>query len=184
MSALMFLNILSSLMFGTDADIGLDPHYEVNEVTSKVAAITVDDKHFEVKKMIYSLDSLVGQGTQVWIVKHNSCFFVLKDFWIQSDRVESKKKFLTAISTLPDDNIKNFVPTIICGGDVIIDGIPDNTGHYRSGLVGVLREQVHCRMFCLQVSEPLYKFRTKKEFISALIDVICGGLFNLFQMKM
>ena len=50
-------------MFGTDSDIGLDPHYEVNEVTGKVAAITVDDKHFEVKKMIYSLDSLVSQGT-------------------------------------------------------------------------------------------------------------------------
>ena len=62
-AALMFLKILSGLMFGTDADIGLDPHYEVNEVTGKVAAITVDNKHFEVEKMIYSLDSLVSQGT-------------------------------------------------------------------------------------------------------------------------
>ena len=62
-SALMFLKILNALMFGTDADIGLDPHYEVNRDTSKVTAVTVDNKHFEVKRMIYSLDSLVGQGT-------------------------------------------------------------------------------------------------------------------------
>ena len=87
-------------------------------------------------------------------MKHNGRFFVLKDCWIQSDCVESKKKFLTAISTLPDDNIKNFVPTIICGGDVIIDGIPDNTSHYRSGLVGVLRERVHRCMVCSPVGEP------------------------------
>ena len=151
-------------MFGTDADIGLDPHYEVNEVTGKVAAITVDNKCFEAEKMIYSLDSLVSWGTCVWIVKHNGRFFVLKDCWIQSDRVESEKKFLTAISTLPDDNIKNFVPTIICDGDVIINGIPNNTG-----LVGVLREWVHCCMVCLPVGESLHKFRTK-EFIGALIN--------------
>src|SRR6266545_3657256 len=75
--ALMFLKTLAVLMFGTDSDIGLDPNYDADAATGKVMAITVEQKRFEVEKMIYSHRSLVGRGTRVWIVKYNGDRLVL-----------------------------------------------------------------------------------------------------------
>ena len=178
-SALIFLKILAVLMFGTDSDIGLDPNYKIDAFTGKVTAITVQDKHFEVENLVYSLDSLIGRATRVWVVRRNGQRFVLKDSWNQADRVDSEEKFLAAISASPRDVAKDSLPTLICGGDVTIDSIPDTTTRYRTGLVGYIRERVHRRIVCSPVGESLTNFRDKKEFIGAMIDVINGEV--LFQ---
>ncbi len=172
--SLIFLRMLGILMFGTDADIGLDPYCEVNEFTGKVKAITVDKTRFEIERAVYSLDSLIGRGTRVWVVKRSTDQrrFILKDAWTQQNHIDSEHKFLTAIrsSKLPD-SIKNSLPMIICGGDVMINGVRDDNSSYRSR-----RRCIHQRFVCEPIGEPLTAFQNKKEFISAIIDVIHGGL--------
>ena len=96
-AALILLKMLAILMFGSEVDIGFDPNFEVHSLTGKIQAITVDNIQFKVKKLVYSLDSLVGRGTRVWIVKHGRRHLILKDAWFQKDRLESEQKFLNVI---------------------------------------------------------------------------------------
>jgi hypothetical protein len=72
--------------------------------------------------------------------------FVLKDSWVQADRVESEVAHLKCM--LGHDEIKTLVPTFIGGGDVTINGITDSTANYRgSGLVGrPYNQRVHRRI--------------------------------------
>ena len=87
--ATLFLRILVFLMFGTPASIGLDPNVEIDGTTGKCVAITLQEKRFEVVDIIYSLDSIVGRGTRVWVVMYNGVRYALKDCWIQHECVDS-----------------------------------------------------------------------------------------------
>jgi hypothetical protein len=61
-------------MFGSCTKIGLDPNIEIDH-TGKCVAITLQERCFEVVDLIYSLDSIVGRGTRVWIVFFFFFFF-------------------------------------------------------------------------------------------------------------
>ena len=75
--SILFLRILVVLMFGRSTDLGLDPNIEIDS-TGKCAAITVQEKRFEVVDLIYFLDSVVGRGTRIWAVMHEGERYVLK----------------------------------------------------------------------------------------------------------
>ncbi|KAF8220873.1 hypothetical protein L208DRAFT_1213973, partial [Tricholoma matsutake] len=59
--------------------------------------VIVDDKHFELKEHIYTVESLVGRGTNVWVVSQNDQSFVLKDSWVLENLVESEIAHLQAM---------------------------------------------------------------------------------------
>ncbi|KAF8800195.1 hypothetical protein BYT27DRAFT_7263094 [Phlegmacium glaucopus] len=76
-------------MFRTLADIGLDPNIKIDS-TGKCVAITIEDKHFEVAGLLYSLNSVVGCGTWIWVVTYGGVYYILKDSWIQHEHVDSE----------------------------------------------------------------------------------------------
>ncbi|KAF8808700.1 hypothetical protein BYT27DRAFT_7096048, partial [Phlegmacium glaucopus] len=119
-----FLRILSFLMFGTLADIGLDPNIEIDS-TGKCVAITVEDKHFEVAGLLYSLNSVVGRGTRIWVVTYGGVNYILKDSWIQHEHVDSEISMLVKMRL--EAKLAGCVPTLFCGGDVKINGIVNST---------------------------------------------------------
>lgn len=170
--ARIFLKILAFLMFGKDSDIGLDPNFVRDSEDSVLTKIHVDGVSYEIVRRIYTLESLLGRGTKVWIVERDGVEYVLKDSWIQGDRVESEVDHLRLM--LGHDKIKLKVPTFIAGGDVMIDGVKDSTTIYRgSGLLGRLGNQrIHRRILSTPIGEPLTSFRSKKEFIMAMVTVI------------
>ena len=176
--ARIFLKILAFLMFGNDSDIGLDPNFVRDLKSDTLTAVNVDGVHYELVRRIYILESLLGRGTKVWVVKHDGVEYVLKDSWIQADRVESEASHLRLM--LGHDTIKSKVPTFIGGGDVMIDGVTDSTSIYRgSGLLGRLGNQrIHRRIVTTPIGEPLTSFQSKKEFIMAMITVILGMSCN------
>ena len=94
--SILFLRILVVLMFGSPSNIGLDPNFEIDQA-GKCAASTIQKKCFEVVDLIYSLNSVVGHGTRIWVVKHGSATYTLKDCWIQNERVHSKIAMLEKI---------------------------------------------------------------------------------------
>jgi Fungal protein kinase len=168
-----FLTILAFLMFGDDADIGLDPHF-IRDDTDHLIAINIDNNRYELGDRIYAVESLLGRGTNVWVVTREDKQFILKDSWVLGDLVESEIVHLRAM--IEHSEIESRVPTFADGGDVKINGITDSTANYRGhGLVGYHHNQrVHRRIVTGPVGTPLTTFRSKKEFVSALIDVVSG----------
>jgi Fungal protein kinase len=177
-TANVFLRILSFLMFGDETDIGLDSHFIHND-TDRLIAINVDDKRYELGDRIYAVESLLGRGTNVWIVTRDDKQFILKDSWVLVDLVESETAHLQAMSK--HSEIQSRVPIFEAGGDVEINGITDSTRNYRGqGLLGYRHNQrVHRRIVTGPVGIPLTRFRSKKEFVNVLIDVVSGGCHGI-----
>jgi hypothetical protein len=172
-TAQRFLTILAFLMFGDDSDIGLDPHF-IHDVDDRLVAINIDNKRYELRDRIYAVESLLGRGTNVWIVTREDKELILKDSWVLGDIVESETVHLQAM--LEHSEIKSRVPAFVDGGDVKIKGTTDSTVNYRGqGLVGFHHNQrVHRRIVTGPVGTPLTRFRSKKEFVKALMDVVSG----------
>jgi hypothetical protein len=168
-----FLTILAFLMFGDDSDIGLDPHF-IHDDDDRLVAINIDNKRYELRDRIYAVESLLGRGTNVWIVTSEDNEFILKDSGVLGDLVESEIVHLQAM--IEHSEIKSRVSTFVDGGDVKIKGTIDSTANYRGeGLVGFHHNQrVHRRIVTGPVGTPLTRFRSKKEFVRALMDVVSG----------
>jgi hypothetical protein len=169
-----FLTILAFFMFGNDTDIGLHSHFIHDPKTDRSVAVNVDDQHYELEECIYMVESLVGRGTNVWVVSQNNQSFVLKDSWVLENLIESEIAHLHAM--LGHDKISLLVPTFIAGGDVEINGITDSTANYHgSDLLGrPCNQRIHRRVVTGPVGMPLTRFRTKKEFINVMIGVVTG----------
>jgi len=167
-NSLLFLSVLAFLMFGSPEDIGLNPSFEINPSNGRVVAIKCENHRFEVVKRIHVLRSLFGRGTQVWIVTYKGIKYVLKDSWVREDRIRNKVAHLSRMKDHSKE-LEDRVPTLICGGDVVIDGIIDSTRHYRSARCS---HRIHRRIVTSPVGDPITSFKSKKEFIKAMISII------------
>jgi hypothetical protein len=169
--SILFLRILVVLMFGSSTNIGLDPNTEIDH-TGKCVAITIQEKRFLVTDLIYTLNSVVGRGTRIWLVKHGGVTYTLKDCWIQHERVHSEVSMLEKMKK--DKKLSGRVPTLFCGGDVQINGAVDSTEQYRFGLPGWLSKgkRIHRQLVCSPIGEALDKYRSKQEFIKAISSII------------
>jgi len=175
-NASIFLKIISFFMFGKLSDIGLDPSFVSDPVTGHLTAVKVDDRSFQLCERIYTLENMLGRSTKVWIVASDNERFVMKDSWVHATRGPSEIEHLKAM--LGHEEIKHFVPTIVCGGDVIINGEKDCTGAYRTHVLGgVHGRRIHRRIVTTPIGEPITNFKSKKELISALIDTVRGVCF-------
>jgi hypothetical protein len=65
--------------------------------------------------------------------------------------------------------LEDRVPTLICSGNVVIDGIIDSTRHYRSARCS---RRIHRRIVTSPVGDPITSFKSKKEFINIMISII------------
>jgi Fungal protein kinase len=178
----LFFTIIAVLMFGNDADIGLDPTVVVVQ-DGRVKNIHVDNKRFTVKYLIHSVETLIGRATKVWVVSddESDTSHILKDSWIQSSHVESEVSFLAHMSKRTQ--LEGNVPNLICGGDVIINDVKDCTGRYRVDLAGYpYSQRVHRRIVTSTIGEPLTSFRSKKEFLNIMISLIQSKSHYAYSM--
>jgi hypothetical protein len=167
-NGLLLLSTLAFLMFGSSADIGLDPHFEINALNGQVTAIQCENRRFEVVDCIHTLPSLFGRGTQVWIVVHQGIKYVLKDSWVRDDSAHNEVVYLRKMMPFNKD-VEDRVPTLLCGGEVIINGREDSTRHYHSARSS---HRIHRRTVTSPVGESIVSFKSKKEFIRVLMNVI------------
>ncbi len=173
-NALLLLSILAFLMFGSPEDIGLDPHFETNPLNGHIVAVECENRRFEVLKRIHALPTLFGRGTQVWIVAHKGIRYIMKDSWVREDRTNNELAHLRKM--LSHKELKDHVPTLICGGDVVVGGFKDSTKRYR---IARCDHRIHRRIVTSPVGDPITSFKTKKEFIRVLIDIIESTLAYL-----
>ena len=166
-NGLLLLSTLAFLMFGSPADIGLDPHFEIDPLNGQVTAIQCESRRFEVVGRIHTSPLLFGRGTQVWIVVHQGIKYVLKDSWVREDRVHNEVVHLRKM--MPFKDLDNRVPTLLCGGEVIINGREDSTRHYRSARSS---HRIRHRTVTSPVGESITSFKSKKEVIRVLMSII------------
>ena len=173
-NGLLLLSILAFLMFGSPEDVGLNPHFEINPLNGHIIAVECENRHFKVLKRIHALPTLFGRGTQVWIVAHNGIRYIMKDSWVREDRNNNEVGHLRRMITHKD--LKGRVPTLICGGDVVINGFKDSTQRYRTARC---THRIHRRIVTSPIGESITSFKTKKEFIRVLISIIESKLTYL-----
>lgn len=166
-NSLLLLSVLVFLMFGSSEDIGLDPHFEMDASGGRVIAIECENRRFEVVQRIHALQPLYGQGTQVWIVTHNGRQCILKDSWVWEDCIHNEVAHLHRMKDHKD--LDGRVPTMICGGDIVINGVKDSTWCYRNARSF---HRIHRRIVTSPVGESITSFKSKKEFIRAMISII------------
>jgi hypothetical protein len=165
-NGLLLLSVLAFLMFGSPGDIGLDPHFEINPLDGQVVAIKCENRRFEVVKRVHALRSLFGRGTQVWIVVHSGLKYILKDSWVREDHIHNEVATLRRIKG--HKGLEGHVPKLIYGGNVIINGVEDSIRRYRSAHC---IHRIHRRIIISPVGEPITSFKSKKEFIQAMITI-------------
>ena len=165
-NGLLLLFILAFLMFGTPEDIGLDPHFEVNPLNGQTF-VECENRRFEILKRIHFLSSPFGRGTQVLIVAREGVKYVMKDSWARENHFHNEVAHLRKM--LSHEWLKDRVPTLICGGDVVINGFRDSTERYRRSSCLHL---IHRRIITSPVGEPIVSFKSKKEFIGVMMSII------------
>jgi hypothetical protein len=166
-NGLLLLSILAFLMYGKPEDIGLDPHFEMDASNGQVVAIECENRRFEVVERVYALQSLFGRGTQVWVVTHDGKRYILKDSWVREDRSHNEVAHLRKMKDHKE--LDDLVPTLICGGDVVINGIKDSTRRYRRARCF---HRIHRRLVTSPVGESITSFKSKKEFIRVMISIV------------
>jgi Fungal protein kinase len=170
-NVLYFMKILAFLMYGPLHHTGRDTTMELGE-DGRVKAILVNGNQYEVEYLIYSMQSMIGRGTTIWLVSRNGYYYILKDSWIQTSRVGSEIDFL---EKLKDDPILlGHVPQIVEGEDVRIQvgGFVDFTGRYRTYVGESDEARTHRRLVMSPIGKRINSFQSTKELIHALIDII------------
>jgi Fungal protein kinase len=169
--ALILLRILAALMYGSLLDVGIDPSMECDE-KGNVMTIFVNKKEFTVFRRIYALQALVGRGTKVWIVTREDRYYILKDSWVQSGRVESEINFLKLMAQHPA--LTGRIPKLIEGEDLQIGRYADSTEWYRIDIGQIDQHRIHRRHVTEPIGSPLIKFKSRVECLSAIVDVLQG----------
>jgi len=173
-NGLLLLSILAFLMFGSPEDVGLDPHFEIDPLNGHIVAVECENRRFKVLKRIHALLTLFGRGTQVWIVAHNGVRYIMKDSWVREDHNNNEVAHLRKMTS--HEELKGRVPTLICGGDVVVNGLKDSTQRYR---IACCTHRIHRRIVTSPIGESVLSFKTKKEFIRVLISIIESKLTYL-----
>ena len=178
-SALLILRILVSLMYGPEGDVGIDPTMTRGSGNT-IVAIYINQRKFDVDRLIYRMQSLIGRGTQVWVVKHLSKSYILKDSWVQSGRVGLEIDFLTLMKG--HQYLEGRVPKIFEGEDIKVNGVLDSTGRYRVDSGQANYHRIHRRLAMEPIGEPLIKFRSRAEFIQVIIELVTGEFILFYWM--
>jgi len=98
----------------------------------------------------------------------------MKDSWDREDRNTTEVRHLCRMITHTE--LEGRAPTLICGGDVVINGFKDSTQRYRG--VGYTH-RIHRRIVTSPIGESITSFKTKKEFIRVLMNIIESTLTYL-----
>ncbi|KJA23319.1 hypothetical protein HYPSUDRAFT_201598 [Hypholoma sublateritium FD-334 SS-4] len=180
--ASFFLRIIFAFAFAKPEVLGWDPTMKLNPETNEVVSIdvtgfykdsTVATTHtFEIVKLLHSSPILYSRGTRVWIVKdEQGQFCVLKDSWILSGRTTSEVQFTRnidrAIQEDPDGYLfKHSCPSYVIGQEEVW-----STDTIR-GVLAKSPTRIQRRIVTGPIGDPITSFRSKKEFVSVLLDIV------------
>jgi hypothetical protein len=134
--------------------------------------IRVGEKIYTIKRILFATRGLVGRGTVCYLVTLDDEDYIIKDHWVlgkDDNVVLNEIKMLELMDNVPG------VPRLV---DYWVversDGEPDITRKYRHKERRSTRgtSRTHVRLVLKPCGRPLHMFRTLKEFVRALRDIV------------
>ncbi|KAF8219897.1 hypothetical protein L208DRAFT_1544922 [Tricholoma matsutake] len=149
----------------------------------QVKAISVNGHWYEVAYLIYSLQSMIGQGITIWLVICNGKYYMLKDSWIQTSRVGSEIEFLKKLKG--DPKLQGHVPHIVEGEDIYIGGFVDSTRWYHTYVGGLHDACSHRRLVMTPIGkQSLLSSRLLNSSMHSLTSLENADILNLGYLKL
>lgn len=171
-SSLTFLRLIAGLCFADKQYLGYDPTMTIDNC-GLVKSIKCCGKKFRVVDTIFETQSFVGRATRVWKVEFKGESYILKDSWVERSRPCSEIQHLQHIAGVQG------VPVLFCGEDVSVDRKVLSTSNIRGGGLNWPATRVRRRIVTSSVGSHIADFRSKRELISALRDVVIS-MSNIF----
>ncbi|KAK7042435.1 hypothetical protein R3P38DRAFT_2890462 [Favolaschia claudopus] len=155
-------------MFADPAVLGYDPSI----VKGKLGRyIKVAGDRYDIEETLFISDVIRGRGTVCWRVRRGEKVLVIKDTWADDSRDVTEAEILQQAAGVVG------VPRVVAAEDVEVNGVSD-TENLRSNLPGfadllqLIEKRTHVRLVLDPYGHPLVTFKTRKELISALLDVV------------
>lgn len=173
----LLVRVLAGLTLADGGAIGLDP--SIRHAEDGTRYVTVDALEYRIVRTLFHSEPMRGRGTICWHVRRNDLDYVIKNNWTDVSRHHTEADVLRRAESV--QGIAHLV-----GEEVVrINGREDSTDSIRSVIKDLnnydrrdwynkLEVRVHRRMVTSPLGEPLSSFRSKKELLMVLIDVIDG----------
>ncbi|KAG1887558.1 uncharacterized protein F5891DRAFT_966720 [Suillus fuscotomentosus] len=172
-----FQYIMACIVFGRRDCIGFDLTITMNP--KMISPITVNDHEYLLLKVLFSCQGLVGRGTVCYLARRNGEEYIVKDHWVKGN----KDAVLNEVKMLEEMEGVSGVPELVEYWLVEVEkGQPDETQNYRqiihSSTMNMSR--THVRLVLKPQARPLHMFRSRKEFVKIIRDIVLGEIATYF----
>ncbi|KAI5996689.1 hypothetical protein EDD15DRAFT_2118825, partial [Pisolithus albus] len=160
-----FVAILAAVMFGPRQCIGFDPTLTIRPTLP----LWVRDTVYEIMEILFSSGRFLGRGTVVYRVRHEGRMYIIKDHWVENPSQE--RNVMKCLKGTPG------VPALIDHWEVEISPhVVDTTSWYWSEELQACMKgkRTHVRTVISPCGRPLTKFRSKRELVIIIRDVLLG----------
>ncbi|KAG1901304.1 uncharacterized protein F5891DRAFT_906816, partial [Suillus fuscotomentosus] len=166
-----FKRVMACIVFGRRDCIGFDLTITINPKMTSFEGIAVNENVYNLLKVIFCNQGLVGRGTVCYLARRDGEEFIIKDHWVKGDKsvVLNEVEMLKALKDIP--GVPQYVEHCLVE---VEPGKVDDTQMYRQKIYnstqGVYR--THVRLVLKPRARPLHEFRTRKELVKALRDIV------------
>ncbi|TDL16846.1 hypothetical protein BD410DRAFT_844106 [Rickenella mellea] len=173
-----FLRIMVGLLFADPAMIGLDDTVTISNGAVKRVAVK---RSFEIERTLFKTEAIRGTAATYWHAVRGNKNYVIKDTWHDISLPRTEAQILAKLVDI--EGVPRVVETARVTVPVIECRVDDTTDRRRRdmGRVGLtqsrmqfkkLENRIHLRMVMQPLASSIWKFSTKRELISALIDIL------------
>lgn len=143
-----------------------------------IGKVTVNDHEYLLLKVLFSCQGLIGRGTVCYLARRNGEEYIVKDHWVKGN----KDAVLNEVKILEEMKGVVGVPELVEYWLVEVEkGQPDETQNYRQTIhnstVGMSR--THVRLVLKPRARPLHMFRSKKELVKILRDIVLSEIITV-----
>lgn len=140
-------------------------------LSDPIGRITVNRNEYTILKVLFTHQGLVGRGTVCYLVRRDGQEYIIKDHWVMGDKnvILNEVNMLEALKGVPG------IPELI--EYWLVEMVPDevdDTQMYRqriySSTAGMYR--THVRLVLKPKARPLHEFRSRKELVKAIRDIV------------
>ncbi|KAG1889729.1 uncharacterized protein F5891DRAFT_965230, partial [Suillus fuscotomentosus] len=169
-----FKRVMACIVFGRYSTPLVDAPDLKNtdtEVDNVIGQIAVNENVYNLLKVIFCNQGLVGCRTVCYLARRDGEEFIIKDHWVKGDKsvVLNEVEMLKALKDIP--GVPQYVEHCLVE---VEPGKVDDTQMYRQKIYnstqGVYR--THVRLVLKPRARPLHEFRTRKELVKALHDIV------------
>ena len=150
--------------------------------TLMIGTIQVGDMIYDLIDILFSSPSFLGRGTICYLTCHNGCYYVIKDSWVwvptgmldQTLTDLSQNPALNEVRIMQHLSHIDGVPRLHGWWFVQVDKEDDTTQRYREEKwqKKIKVQRVHLCRVMTPYARPLTEFKSKKELVSCVRDIL------------